>query len=139
MRDGQPEFKGCGTSLLIEWETGERTWEPLTTPDKQGVFDTDPVTVAIYANQNGLIGQKGWSFPLLRKYAKTPKRLLRLANQAKLHSFRTAPKFMFGIQVPRNHAEAMELDQRNGNTRWRDAELVELGQIDDYGTFTDKG
>jgi hypothetical protein len=33
----------------------------------------------------------------------------------------------------------MELDARNGNTKWRDAELVELEQIDEYQTFTDKG
>jgi hypothetical protein len=65
---------------------------------------------------------------------------MRLANQAKLHSFRTAPRFMYGVQIPRNHAEAMELlDAKNGNTKWRDAELVELAQINEYETFSDKG
>jgi hypothetical protein len=64
---------------------------------------------------------------------------MRLANQAKLHSFQTAPRFMYGVQIPRNHAEAMELDAKNGNTKWRDAELVELAQIDEYETFADKG
>jgi hypothetical protein len=29
----------------------------------------------------------------------------------------------------------MELDAKNGNTKWRDAELVELAQIDEYKTF----
>jgi hypothetical protein len=94
--------------------------------------------VALYVVKHGLIGQEpGWSQPLLRKYAATPKRILRLANQAKLHSFQNKPKFMFGVQIPRNHADAMELDARNGNTKWRDAELVELEQIDEYQTFTD--
>jgi Reverse transcriptase (RNA-dependent DNA polymerase) len=140
LRPHHPEYRGCSTSLLILWETGEETWEPFERKDtKTGIFDQDPVTVALYAVKHGLIGQPGWSQPLLQKYAKTPKRILRLANQAKLHSFWNKPKFMFGVQIPRNHAEAMELDAQNGNTRWRDAELVELEQIDEYQTFTDKG
>jgi Reverse transcriptase (RNA-dependent DNA polymerase) len=125
------EYRGCGTSLHILWENGETSWEPFTTHDKMGIFDQDPVTVALYAVKHNLIGQPGWNDPLLRKYAKTPKRIMRLANQAKLHSFRTAPRFMYGVQIPRNHAEAMELDAKNGNTKWRDAELVELAQIDE--------
>jgi hypothetical protein len=44
------------------------------------------------------------------------KRLLRLANQAKLHSFRTKPVYMYGYLVPRNHEQALELDKTNGNT-----------------------
>jgi hypothetical protein len=46
---------------------------------------------------------------------------------------------MYWVQIPRNHAEATELDAKNGNTKWRDAELVELAQIDEYQTFSDKG
>jgi hypothetical protein len=71
------------------WETGEITWEPITR-DKTGVYDTDPVTVAIYA------AKIFTRHPRLdyTKLAKTQKRLLRLANQAKLHSFRTKPVYM---------------------------------------------
>ena len=134
LKKGHKEYKGSGVSLQVLWENGETTWEPFSRDDKMGLFDQDPVTVAIYAVKHGLIGQPGWNSPLLHKYAKTPKRIIRLANQAKLHSFRTAPKFMYGVQIPRNHAEAMELDARNGNTKWRDAELVELEQIDEYET-----
>ena len=46
---------------------------------------------------------------------------------------------MFGHVVPRNHDQAMELDRRNGNTKWRDAEKLELKQIDEYQTFFDLG
>jgi Reverse transcriptase (RNA-dependent DNA polymerase) len=46
---------------------------------------------------------------------------------------------MYGVQIPRNHAEAMELDAKNGNTKWRDAELVKLAQIDEYETFSNRG
>ena len=103
------------------------------------MYRSDPVTVAIYASEKGLLDTTGWKLPGLKKRAKTQKRLIRLANQAKLHSFRTKPVYMYGFLVPRNHEQAMEIDARNGNTRWRDAELQELGQIDEYETFINKG
>ena len=33
----------------------------------------------------------------------------------------------------------MEIDHRNGNTMWRDSELTELSQIDEYKSFLDMG
>ncbi len=33
----------------------------------------------------------------------------------------------------------MELDRRNGNTRWRDAERLELEQLNEYNTFRHLG
>ena len=134
-----PRYKGSKYNLRLLWEGGEISWEPLTTVDKQGVYDTDRVTVAIYASKHALLDTPGWKLPGLKKIAKTQKRLLRVANQAKLHSFRTKPVYMYGFQVPRNHSQAMELDAANGNTKWRDAEIVELTQIDDYDTFDDRG
>eukprot|EP00934_Nitzschia_sp_Nitz4_P007498 Nitzschia sp. Nitz4//scaffold70_size99833//1423//3150//NITZ4_004580-RA/size99833-snap-gene-0.140-mRNA-1//-1//CDS//3329557090//7488//frame0 len=62
-----------------------------------------------------------------------------MLNQAKLQSARTSPIFMFGFQVPRNHREAIELDKKNGNTKWQDAERLELQQLYDYSTFQDLG
>ena len=132
-------YRGAKYNLLLEWETGERSWEPLSTKDKGGVYDTDPVTVAIYARENDLLEVEGWRLPGMKKLAKTQQRIIRVANQAKLHSFRTKPIFMYGFQVPRNHQQAMELDHANGNTKWRDSELLELKQIDDYDTFHDIG
>ena len=82
---------------------------------------------------------EGWKLPMIKKRAKTLKRLIRAANQAKLHSFRTKPVYMYGFQVPRNHEQAMELDAHNGNTMWRDAEVLELNQIDEYEVFINKG
>jgi len=62
-----------------------------------------------------------------------------MANKAKLHSFRSEPVYMCGFQVPRNHAEALELDRVNGNTMWIDAETTELNQIDEFKSFLDNG
>ena len=137
--DRGEEYMGAKYNVQVEWETGEVSWRPLSTHDKQGVFDTDPVTVAIYAEEHGLLDTSGWGLPGLKKLAKTQKRLIRQANQAKLHSFRTKPMYMYGFQVPRNHEQAMQLDQENGNTRWREAELIEMGQIHEYEALLDKG
>ena len=100
VKPSDEDYRGSKYNLLIEWETGERTWEPLTTVDKKGIYDLDRVTVAIYARQNKLLDEPGWRLPGMRKLAKTQKRLLRLANQAKLSSYRNTMKYMYGVRVP---------------------------------------
>ena len=57
----------------------------------------------------------GWK--QFRKHAHREQKLLRLVNQAKLHSFRTAPVYKHGHLVPRTHEQAMELDTANNNTQ----------------------
>ena len=46
---------------------------------------------------------------------------------------------MFGFQVPRDYKEALELDKKNGNSKWYDATQVELNQIKEYQVFEDYG
>ena len=116
----------------MEWENGEKTSEPLAV-----IAADDPVTCAIYARDNGLLTTPGWK--QFRNLAKKQKKMFRMINQAKLRSFRTAPLCKCGFEVPRDYAHAMKLDQRNGNTKWADAILLELVQIDNYKTFTDLG
>jgi len=95
--------------------------------------------VAICERDNGLLDEPGWKLPGLKKISKTQKKLICMANKAKLHSFHSKPICMYGFQVPCNHTEALELDRVNGNTMWIDAEMTELNQIDEYKSFIDKG
>lgn len=44
-----PGYKGSRYNVLLEWETGEKTWEPLTRANGSGITDQDKVTVALYA------------------------------------------------------------------------------------------
>ena len=67
LKSNDKRYKGSSYNLLVEWETGEWLWEPLHTKEKTGVFDTDPVTVGIYAYEKGLVGKKGWNFPYLKQ------------------------------------------------------------------------
>ena len=41
--------------------------------------------------------------------------------------------------IPATYKEALELDKRNGNTKWTNATALEMKQLDDYDTFIDKG
>ena len=47
--------------------------------------------------------------------------------------------YKFGVQVPRNHDQAIDIDTSNVNTLWREDEIKELKQIDEYETFLDQG
>ena len=52
---------------------------------------------------------------------------------------RTAIKYKYGYQIPRDYNEAIRLDELNGNTKWRDAVALEILQIFQHETFLDKG
>ena len=95
----------------------------------------DPVTCAIYARDNNLLDVEGWK--RFKRLANKQKKLYRMANQAKLRSYNSAPRFKYGVEVPRDFKHAMWLDKRNGNTQWTDATKLEMSQLDDYSTFKD--
>ena len=65
--------------------------------------------------------------------------MARMAHQVRLRSFRNRPKYQFGVQIPRNHQEAVWLDEKNGNTFWQDSERLEIQQLMDYDAFEDLG
>ena len=139
LRQGDKRYKGSRYNVLILWETNEKTWEPLTTKDKDGIWESDPVTVAIYAKKHGLLKTPGWMMKGLRKMAKTEKRLIRIAKQAKLTSWKTKMKYQYGFLVPNTYEQALQLDKENGNTKWQDCTLLELNQQAEYSTFRNKG
>jgi hypothetical protein len=64
---------------------------------------------------------------------------MRVAKQAYLRSFRSAPKYKLGHEVPRDYHDAMRLDKNNGNKKWHEAISLELKQINEYDTFDDIG
>ena len=77
------------------------------------IAKSDPVSVAIYARDNQILHLDGWK--RFRRLAQRQKKLLRMANQAKLYAFRNRIVYKFGVQVPQNHAQAMAIDEANGN------------------------
>ena len=71
-----PEYLGSSYNLLIEWETGEMTWEPLgyTIAD-------DPYSCAVYAKKYDLLNTQGWK--QLNWHARTAKKLIRTPKKSK--------------------------------------------------------
>ena len=77
------------------------------------------VDCVLYAKKKGLLEKKGWR--RLKGIAKREGLLVRLVRQEKLRSFRTSPKYKYGYMVPKDYAQAVELDIQANNRRWRDA------------------
>jgi Reverse transcriptase (RNA-dependent DNA polymerase) len=132
LRTSDKDYKGSTYNVLVEWETGETTYEPLDL-----IAQDDPVTCANYAKQNNLLDTAGWK--RFRRIANSDTKIERMVNQAKLRSYRRDPFWKFGVLVPRTHAQAIELDKQNNNNRWQEAEATEMGQLLEYETFIDKG
>ena len=62
-----PNHKGSKYNVMVERESGEVTYEPLTLISKD-----DPITCAVYAKKHDLLDTTGWKH--LKRYAKTSKR-----------------------------------------------------------------
>ena len=132
LRPSDPKYKGSVYNLMVLWETGEIGYEPL-----KNLLPLNKANVAFYAGDHGLLNEPG--FKQLKKLARREKMCLRLQRQAQLHSYRTTPIYMYGYLVPRNHQQAVQLDEKNGNTKWKEAEKIELNSVLGYGTFNDYG
>jgi hypothetical protein len=125
-------YKGSRFNILVNWETGESTYEQLD------VIRADaPVTCAAYAKQQGLLDTPGWK--QFKRLAVRNGTFQRLAHQARVHTSQCAPVLKFGYQLPCDHKEAVSIDKGNGNSKWQDAESTERAQLHEYNTFIDKG
>jgi len=100
-------------------------------------YKDNPVDVASYARDNDLIEEFHSPQTDIKKILKREKKMFRTLNQARLRSYRTAPIYMYGYEVPRNHQQAVDIDRKNGNRKWQEAERLELSQIQAFGTFQD--
>ena len=134
--DGKDRAKfvhhGSRYNVLIQWANKERSWIPLS-----NIASTCPAECAKYASENKLLDEVGWK--QFAKLAKRQKMMIRLAKQTHRRELRTAPIYQFGVQVPRNHKEAVEFDRKAGNTLWQDSETLEIKQLQEYETFKPRG
>ena len=127
-----PNHKVSKYNVMVEWESGEVTYEPLTL-----ISEDDPITCAVYAKKHDLIDTIGWKH--LERYAKTSKRLIRAVKQSRIRQVRASARYQHGFQVPKDYNDAIRLDKENINTHWQDAMDLELTQIHEYKVFKDTG
>ena len=104
LKPTDPNWKGCKYNVLVDWETGEKTYEPLSV-----LAADEPMTCALYANENDLLHIDGWK--MFRNLAKRDKTLTRAIMQSRIRQARRAQKYMFGYLIPRSYKEALELDR----------------------------
>ena len=110
-----PEYNGSSYNLLIEWEPGEQTWEPLSK-----IIASDPYTSAVYAKEHNLLNTPGW-------------------KKSKYRQVRASRKYKHGWEVPRDYTHAPQLDIHNGNNKWKEPIDLEIEKIKEYQVFTDVG
>ena len=114
-----PDQKGSKYNVMVEWESGEVTYEPLTLISKE-----DPINCAVYAKKHDLLDTTGWNHP--KRHAKISKRLIRAVKQSRIRQVRASARYQHGFQVP-----------ENSNTHWQDAMDLGLTQIHEYKGFKD--
>ena len=132
LKADDPDYQGSSYNVMVDWESGERTYIPLDALAKD-----DPVTCAKYAEKHGLLNTPGWR--RFRRITKNQKKFTRMAKQAMIYSYKASVKYKFGFEVPKDYARAIELDRQAGNTLWADAVSLEKTQLFDYETFHDHG
>jgi Reverse transcriptase (RNA-dependent DNA polymerase) len=129
-----PGYKHSKYNLMIEWEDGSTTEEGL-----QAMIIDDKMSCYEYGKLvHGLLEEDGWK--RLKKCAHSVEQMCqKVFNATTVYSTKFEPSIQFGIQVPRNHEEAMKLDEKNGNTKWKDAIHTELSSIISFDAFKDRG
>ena len=85
-----PNHKGSKYNVMVEWESGEVTYEPLTLISKD-----DPITCAVYAKKHDLLDTTGWKHlkryaETSKRYAETSKRLIRAVKQSRIRQVRAS-------------------------------------------------
>ena len=127
-----PNHKGSKYNVMVEWEPGEVTYEPLTLISKE-----DPINCAVYAKKRDLLDTTGWNHP--KRHAKISKRPIRAVKPSRIHQVRASARYQHGFQVPKDFNDAISLDKENSNTHWQDEMDLELTQIHEYKVFKDRG
>ena len=118
---------GRKQKVKVMWSDLTSTWE-----DMHALFLHSPQLVCEYAVQRGITNKPGWNIvkSYLRLGINNENRCVNKSAKKK-----NRPLFKFGVQVPRNAKEALELDSKNGNTKWKDAIDTEFKQINEFKTF----
>jgi hypothetical protein len=107
-----------GWELCVQWKDGSTNWATL-----KDLKDSYPVQLAEYAVNNKIETEPAfaWWVPYTLKK--------RSSIIAKLKSKYWQRTHKYGIRVPKSIKEAYEIDQKEGNSLWRDAVMGEMKKI----------
>lgn len=107
-----------GWELCVQWKDQSTTWVALK--DMKNAF---PLEVADYAIANKIDDEPAfaWWVPF------TIKKRQRYISKIKSKYWQRTHKY--GIEIPKSVAHALELDAKNGDTRWWDAIMKEMANV----------
>ena len=106
-----------GHQILIGWKDGSTTWHKL-----KDVKEAFPVQLAEYAVQNRLVHLPAFAW-WVRDVLKKRNRII-----AKVKSKYWIRTHKYGIRIPKNYQEAIDIDAENHNTLWQDAIRKEMAK-----------
>jgi hypothetical protein len=127
-----PRYKGSSWNILIEWDVGEPTWEPLNV-----IAKSDPISVSLYGEENGLLNKKGWKY--LKRHARNTRKVYRHVREILKARGNDGPRYKYGVRLPSRARECAELDRENGDTKWTDANQAELNLLNEFEAFEEYG
>ena len=76
---------------------------------------------------------------MLHRYMKNNKKTNCLLKASKAKHQNNTLRISFGMDIPCDYKEVMIFDADNGNTNWKDAELLEMKQIYNLNPFESLG
>ena len=107
-----------GWDLLVQWKDGSTNWVAL-----KDFKESYPVELALYAKDRDIHDEPAfaWWVPFVLKKQKHIIKKVKSKYWARTHKY--------GIRIPKNIAEALEIDRENGNTLWMDAIRLEMNNV----------
>jgi hypothetical protein len=93
---------------------------------------SNPKSIISFARNNKLLDKT--PFCHLTHYCRS-NTAVDIARILKVSTSSAGIKYKFGIQVPKEIKNAIDLDKKNGNKLWQEAIKTELKQLTDYQTF----
>ena len=99
----------------MQWKDGSESWVPL-----KDLKESHPVDLAEYAKARGISDEPAfaWWVP----YTMRKRDIILSAVKSRLR--KTTHKY--GIEIPTSQEHAYAIDDKNGNTMWRDAIKLEM-------------
>jgi hypothetical protein len=110
--------KTKGWLLEILWNEGYTTWETLS-----AMRDMNMPKCAEYAMQHGLADEPAFKFWVKHAIKKRARLIKQVYKRKRMN------KFKYGIEVPNTVGQAYALDEKNGNSLWRDAIAKEMENV----------
>ena len=106
----------------VQWMGGEKSWVRM-----DDLRTHDPFLVARYGLREKLDGKPGWEW--IKEYMDSDNKMESMINAYKLS---TETTYKFGVQVPQNTKDSLQLDKESGNDLWSKAIDTKFTQINGY-------